>query len=101
MVRHFLRDDDLSPAEQTEVLQLALAHPLVAEVRGEGLLIAIELTRPVAALVAARALAAGFIVNPCTPTTLRLAPPYVLTVEQASSFLDFLAALPHDLEPEA
>ncbi len=25
MVRHFLRDDDLSPAEQTEVLELALA----------------------------------------------------------------------------
>jgi acetylornithine aminotransferase len=78
----------------------ALGHPLVAEVRGEGLLIAVQLTAPVAADVAARALAAGFIVNPCTPSTIRLAPPYVLTREQATTFTDFLAALPHDLGQE-
>ncbi|CAL8973467.1 Acetylornithine aminotransferase [Cellulomonas sp. T2.31MG-18] len=69
-------------------------NPLVGTVRGEGLLIAVELTAPVAAVVAARALEAGFIVNPCTPTTLRLAPPYVLTREQAGSFVDFLAGVP-------
>lgn len=77
-----------------------LAHPLVAEVRGEGLLIAVQLTAPVAADVAARALGAGFIVNPCTPSTVRLAPPYVLTREQATTFTEFLAALPHDLGQE-
>jgi len=74
-----------------------LGHPLVAEVRGEGLLIGIELTAPVAAEVAARALEAGFIVNPCTPTTIRLAPPFVLTEDQAGTFVDFLAALPRDV----
>lgn len=74
-----------------------LNHPLVVEVRGEGLLVGIELARPVAAQVASDALAAGLIVNPCTPTTLRLAPPYVLTDDQAGVFVDFLAALPHDL----
>jgi acetylornithine/N-succinyldiaminopimelate aminotransferase len=72
----------------------ALGHPLVAEVRAEGLLIGIGLTQPVAAQVAADALAAGFIVNPCTPSTLRLAPPYVLTREQAASFTQFLASVP-------
>jgi acetylornithine aminotransferase len=66
-------------------------------VRGEGLLIAVGLTAPVAADVAARALAAGFVVNPCTPDTIRMAPPYVLTRDQAATFTDFLAALPHDL----
>lgn len=76
-------------------------NPLVGTVRGEGLLIAVELTAPVAAAVAARALEAGFIVNPCTPTTLRLAPPYVLTREQAGSFVDFLAGVPADLGQEA
>ncbi|MBN9327973.1 MAG: acetylornithine transaminase [Cellulomonas sp.] len=76
-------------------------NPLVGTVRGEGLLIAVELTAPVAAVVAARALEAGFIVNPCTPTTLRLAPPYVLTREQAGSFVDFLAGVPADLGQEA
>ena len=80
---------------------VALDHPLVVEARGEGLLIAIELARPVAAQVAARALDAGFIVNPCTPTVLRLAPPFILTVEQAATFTAFLAGLPHDLEPES
>jgi acetylornithine/N-succinyldiaminopimelate aminotransferase len=80
---------------------VALGHPLVTEVRGEGLLIAIELSRPVAAQVATRALGAGFIVNPCTPTVLRLAPPFILTAEQAATFTAFLAELPHDLEPES
>jgi len=74
----------------------ALGHPLVAEVRGEGLLIAVGLSAPVAAEVASRALASGFVVNPCTPDTIRLAPPYVLTRDQAATFTGFLAALPHD-----
>ena len=39
----------------------------------------------------------GFIVNPCTPTTIRLAPPFLLTAEQAGTFVDFLAGLPEDL----
>jgi len=69
-------------------------NPLVREVRGEGLLIAVELTGPVAATVAAAALEAGIVVNPCTPTTLRLAPPFVLTDEQVQPFVDLIAALP-------
>jgi len=77
--------------------RLAVASPLVTEVRGEGLLIAVELSSPVAADVAQRALEAGFIVNPCTPTTIRLAPPFVLTDEQAGTFVDFLTSLPADL----
>jgi len=76
----------------------ALGHPLVAGVRGEGLLLAVELSAPVAPVVQARALDAGFIVNAPTPTALRLAPPFVLTEEQAGAFTDFLAALPHELD---
>jgi len=75
----------------------ALGHPLVAQVRGEGLLVAVELVRPVAAQVTALALEAGFVINACTPSTLRLAPPYILTREQAGTFVDFVAALPADL----
>lgn len=78
-----------------------LGHPLVTGVRGRGLLVAVELVRPVAPQVAASALDAGFVVNPCTPTTIRLAPPFVLTDEQAGTFVDFLAALPADLGPDA
>jgi len=77
----------------------ALDHPLVAGLRGEGLLVAIELTEPVAAAVAARALDAGFIINAVRPTTLRLAPPLILTRAQVADFVAFLAALPHPEDP--
>lgn len=90
--------------EVGERLAVALrsAGRLVREVRGVGLLLGIELVAPVAAEVAARALAAGWIVNPVTPTTLRLAPPLILTWDQVVGFVDLLAALPDDLaEPVA
>lgn len=79
------------------VAALQDVRPLVREVRGAGLLIAIELSAPVAAAVADLALEAGFIVNPVTATALRLAPPLIVTWEQVSAFVEFLAALPSDL----
>jgi acetylornithine aminotransferase len=71
----------------------ALAHPLVAEVRGVGLLRAIVLTEPVAVQVAALAREAGFIVNPVAPDALRLAPPLVVTIEELDSFVRAFPAL--------
>jgi acetylornithine aminotransferase len=68
-----------------------LAHPLVAEVRGRGLLRAIVLQRPIAAAVADAALDAGFIVNAPRPDVLRLAPPLIVTAAQLDTFV---AALP-------
>jgi acetylornithine aminotransferase len=73
----------------------ALGHPLLGRSRGEGLLIAVQLTAPVAAEVAAALLRAGFVVNAVGPDALRLAPPLVLTQAQADSFL---AALPAALD---
>jgi acetylornithine aminotransferase len=70
---------------------IALDHPLIGGVRGRGLLLAIELTRPVSDQVAALALEAGFIVNNPIPDALRLAPPYILSKADADSFV---AALP-------
>jgi acetylornithine aminotransferase len=69
----------------------ALRHPLVRKVRGEGLLLAIQLTEPRAGDVAARALEAGFIVNPVCPDAIRLAPPLIITQQQLETFV---AALP-------
>jgi acetylornithine/N-succinyldiaminopimelate aminotransferase len=69
----------------------ALDHPLVAGVRGKGLLLAIKLTRPVSGQVAALALESGFVVNNPIPDAIRLAPPYILTKADADSFV---AALP-------
>jgi len=72
---------------------MALGHPLVAEVRGAGLLRAVQLTADVAAVVAARAQDAGFIVNPVTPSALRIAPPLIVTTAQLDTFVDALPAL--------
>jgi acetylornithine aminotransferase len=69
----------------------AVGHPLVAGVRGAGLLRGLALTAPVAGAVAAAALDAGFIVNDVAPDTIRLAPPLILDADQAAGFT---AALP-------
>ena len=71
----------------------ALRHPLVAEVRGAGLLLAVVLTDDIGPDVARRALEAGFIVNPVSANTLRLAPPLVITREQLDEFVAALPAL--------
>lgn len=73
-------------------------NPLVAEVRGRGLLLAVQLTRPVAADVARTALDAGFVVNAVAPDAIRLAPPLILTPDQARDVVAFFAtvAVPED-----
>lgn len=63
------------------------ADPRVTEVRGEGLLIGLDLAADRAAEVAATAQRAGFIVNPATPRRIRLAPPLVLSEDDANAFL--------------
>ena len=69
----------------------ALGHPLVGDVRGDGLLLGVVLTAPVSSVVANALRDAGFLVNPVQPGVVRLAPPLILTTEQADAFL---AALP-------
>ena len=59
----------------------------VTEVRGEGLLIGLDLAAPNSAAVVAAAQDAGFIVNAPTPERIRLAPPLVLTEDEAAGFL--------------
>lgn len=65
--------------------------PGVVEVRGEGLLLGIGLATPVSAQIAQAALAAGFIVNPPSPDTVRLIPALNLTTTEADEFLTWLA----------
>ncbi|WP_224049698.1 acetylornithine transaminase [Arthrobacter sp. NicSoilB4] len=65
----------------------------VTEVRGEGLLIGFDLDADVAPAVVTAGLEAGFIVNSPGPHTIRLAPPLILTTEQADLFVAALPAL--------
>jgi acetylornithine/N-succinyldiaminopimelate aminotransferase len=65
----------------------------VTEVRGEGLLIGFDLDADVAPAVVTAGLDAGFIVNSPGPRTIRLAPPLILTAEQADRFIQALPML--------
>jgi acetylornithine/N-succinyldiaminopimelate aminotransferase len=77
---------------------LGLAHPQIVSVRGEGLLLGIVLRSPIAAEARDALLEAGAIVNAVAPDVLRLAPPLILTAEQADTFVEALpAALDHAL----
>ncbi|MFD6683857.1 acetylornithine transaminase [Micromonospora parva] len=76
----------------------ALGHPLIAGVRGAGLLLGVVLTAPVAPVLAEALREAGFLVNPVQPGVVRLAPPLILTAAQADTFL---AALPAALDATA
>jgi acetylornithine aminotransferase len=66
---------------------------LVREVTGRGLLVGAALAAPVAARVQQAALDAGLIINNATPERLRLAPPLILTPEQADGAVKTLRML--------
>jgi acetylornithine/N-succinyldiaminopimelate aminotransferase len=68
----------------------AIDHPLLSGVRGSGLWRAIVLTEPRSADVEAAARAAGFLVNAVQPNAIRLAPPLIITPDEASSFVTAL-----------
>ncbi|MFJ5694111.1 acetylornithine transaminase [Arthrobacter sp. NPDC093125] len=75
-------------------LRSALAAVVgVTEVRGEGLLIGFDLDADVAPAAVNAGLEVGFIINSPGPRTIRLAPPLILTEEQADRFLAALPAI--------
>ena len=73
----------------------ALGHPGISGVRGQGALLGVVLTAPVAAAVEAQLRTAGFLTNGVAADVVRLAPPLVVTDAQLDSFI---AALPAALD---
>jgi acetylornithine/N-succinyldiaminopimelate aminotransferase len=72
-----------------EQLKAAIAgKPLVAEVRGEGLLLGVGLTAPVANAVVASALERGLIINAANDTSIRIAPPLIIGDAELAEFID-------------
>lgn len=64
----------------------------VVDIRGNGLMIGIELDRPCGALVAA-GLEAGILINVTADKVVRLLPPLVMTNDEADELVDRLAGL--------
>ncbi|UNO39065.1 acetylornithine transaminase [Streptomyces sp. MST-110588] len=71
----------------------ALGHRLVGQVRGAGLLLGIVLTEPLAPQAQQAAQDAGLLVNAVAPDVLRLAPPLIVSDEDADTFLRKLPAV--------
>lgn len=80
--------------EQLRALIADLAHPLIAEVRGRGLLIGVGLSEPVAKDLARAALAHGLIINAPNERSIRIAPPLIVADAELAEFRTlFTAAL--------
>ena len=75
----------------------ALGHPLITEVRGEGMLRAIGLSADVAGTAQNTLRDKGFLVNAVAPNAIRLAPPLIVDRTQLDTFV---AALPDVLKGE-
>ncbi|MGH9125695.1 MAG: aspartate aminotransferase family protein [Acidimicrobiales bacterium] len=67
--------------------------PGVQSVRGQGLLLGVELVGKGAKRVAASALTAGLVVNPITESALRLAPSLLVTPEEIDEGVEILAGV--------
>lgn len=70
----------------------ALGSPLVAGVRGKGLLLGIGLTSPVAKAVVAAAQQHGLVINAANDDTIRIAPPLTIGDAEVTAFLDLFGA---------
>jgi acetylornithine aminotransferase len=67
------------------------------DVRGAGLLLAVELGRPIANQVVRAALDRGLIVNDVTPSAIRLAPPLTIAQDEAGQGVALLKAAIEDV----
>jgi len=65
----------------------------VIGVRGRGLWLALQVAEGQSAGIEAQARDQGFLVNAVAPDAIRLAPPLILTAEEATSFVEALPAI--------
>jgi acetylornithine/succinyldiaminopimelate/putrescine aminotransferase len=64
--------------------------PLIAEVRGKGLMIGIVLQESEAARIVEQSMSHGLLCNAPAPSIVRLLPPLIATKEQADECVDIL-----------
>ena len=80
-------------ARRGEELNAAITGlPLVAEVRGKGLLIGVGLSSPVANAVVTAAAARGLIINAPNDSSIRLAPPLISGDAEVAEFIEKFAS---------
>jgi acetylornithine/N-succinyldiaminopimelate aminotransferase len=94
VVTHILENDILGNVNRVGGLlkrgleRLATEQPLIQSVRGEGLLLAVDLTADRATDVVKLGIEEGVLLNATGPNTIRLAPPLTLSEAEAEEALD-------------
>jgi len=83
---------DLGLFLESELQRLSARHGL-GEVRGRGLLLALDLKLPVASAIVAQAFEQGLLVNAPRPDTLRFMPALNVAREEISQMIDCLDAI--------
>ncbi|MBC7402436.1 MAG: aminotransferase class III-fold pyridoxal phosphate-dependent enzyme, partial [Microbacteriaceae bacterium] len=66
----------------------AIDSPLISEVRGQGALLGLGLTQPVAGALSAAAFANGLIINAPNDASIRIAPPLIIGDAEFEEFRD-------------
>jgi acetylornithine aminotransferase/acetylornithine/N-succinyldiaminopimelate aminotransferase len=106
-VLKYMIDNDL-PAQVTKrgahlerrLLSLADRQPMITEVRGKGLIWAIELDRPISEAAVGRCLEEGLLVNGVKPTALRFLPPFTVSEEELDRAVDIVERVLGELSEE-
>ena len=96
-VLKYMLDHDL-PAQaakkgeyfERKLHSLADRHPMITEIRGKGLIWALELDRPVAEEAMGRCSEEGLLVNNVKPTALRFIPPLTVSEDEMDAALEIV-----------
>lgn len=85
-------------AERGSQLRLALeklasSQPLISEIRGAGLMIGLQLAKPIAAAVKAGLLGRGYLVGSVGDSVIRLLPPLIIPADVIEPFIADLAEI--------
>jgi len=75
---------------QRRLMSLADRYPMVTEVRGRGLMWAVELDRPAAEEAVNICLQEGLLANNVRPTTIRLIPPLTVTEDEIDRAVEII-----------
>jgi len=106
-VLKYMIDNDL-PAQVTKrgehlerrLISLADRQPMITEVRGKGLIWAIELDRPSSEAVVGRCLEEGLLINGVKPTALRFVPPFTVSEEELDRAVDIVERVLGEISEE-
>ncbi len=106
VLKHMI-DNDL-PAQVTKrgehlerrLISLADRQPMITEVRGKGLIWAIELDGPVSEAAVGRCLEEGLLINGVKPTALRFVPPFTVSEEELDRAVDIVERVLTEISEE-